>query len=70
MEPAVASSRQPLPNPVVSVWNTGAMTTASAFINGVGSSACPPGDWSFFVQTTLNGAAANTDFTFEFVDPA
>ncbi len=59
---------KPLPNPVVSVWNTGALTTASAFINGVGS-ACTPGDWSFYVQTTLNGVAADSDMTFEFVTP-
>lgn len=59
---------KPLPNPVVSIWNTGALTTATAFINGVGSS-CTPGDWTFYVQTTLNGAAANSDFTFEFVTP-
>jgi hypothetical protein len=58
----------PLPNPVVSVWNTGLLTTASAFINGVGS-ACVTGDWSFFVQTTLNGVGADSDFTFQFVTP-
>ena len=66
----MVSPTRPLPNPVVSVWNTGALTTATAFINGVGSTACPPGDWSFFVQTTLNGVAADSDFTFEFVTPA
>jgi hypothetical protein len=58
----------PRPNPVVSVWNGSALNTASAFINGVGAS-CASGDWTFFVQTTLNGVAADSDFTFQFVTP-
>jgi hypothetical protein len=61
---------KPLPNPVVTVWYTGAVaTTPSAYINGVGSS-CVSGDWYFYVQTTLDDVAANSDFTFEFVTPA
>ncbi|MEP7114685.1 MAG: hypothetical protein ABI862_15570 [Ilumatobacteraceae bacterium] len=67
LEPGCAISK-PLPNPVVTVWNNGAITTASAYINGVGSS-CVSGNWFFYVQTTLNGAAADSDFTFEFVTP-
>lgn len=53
------------PNPVVSVWNTGAVTTASAFINGVGFN-CVTLEWTFFVKTVIDGAAADSDFTFHF----
>jgi hypothetical protein len=59
---------KPLPNPMVSLWNTAALVTASAFINGAMTS-CTSGDWTFFVQTTLSGLAADSDFTFEFVTP-
>ena len=60
---------KPLPNPVVSVWTTRILTTATAYISAVGSTACPPGDWSFYVQVIVNGALADSDFTFEFVTP-
>ena len=56
------------PNPVVSVWNTGAVTTASAFINGVGA-ICGTLEWSFFVKTVIDGAAADSDFTFHLFNP-
>ncbi len=60
---------KPFPNPVVSVWNTGAVTTASAFINGVGSDCGNPGSWSFYVKTTLNGVVADSEFNFTYVTP-
>ena len=59
---------KPLPNPVVTIWNASALITASAYINGTGC-ALASGDWTFYVQTTLNGVAADSDFTFEFVTP-
>jgi len=59
------SLKTTVPNPVVSVWNTGAVTTASAFINGVGTS-CVTLEWTFYVKTVIDGAAADSDFTFHF----
>jgi hypothetical protein len=57
-----------LPNPVVTIWNTGLVNAAAAYINGVGAM-CATGDWTFYVQTSVNGVIADSDFTFEFVTP-
>jgi hypothetical protein len=65
--PGAISAGKPLPNPVVTAWYTGIATTAGAFINGVGSDGT--GGFLVYVQTLLNGAAADTDFTVLLITP-
>lgn len=64
----VLAKTKSLPNPVVSIWNVGAVPDAAAFINGIGSS-CKSLEWSFYVKTVINGSQVDSDFTMQFVNP-